>query len=271
MEERKQTKIILAISFAMVIIIISMFLVGYSNFQKNHTVDNTSDKDKNWPPPVDFYQGRIQGTYSIDEAIDAFEEKAPSLMIRYIFGYDIELAKEKMGDGKYSEFFSKANIFWELLHDYSNEEIKGYYQEVLEIYPDEVQGLKVVLTKNGFAIPHSVSNIITVDDREYYVEKTDEGNKTKYIVDLGGNTEYYFEISPSIENKDEIFKSLLEYGFMLKDSVPNWQENKYEPSTEEPSDKNSAGCRSFVMGGAAVMISAAAIGVLCLSKKRKED
>lgn len=237
MEGRKQTIVALIISLIIFILVVSIFVAGYSIWQKkeNEKVNREGEKDLTDDfrlPPVVFCDGSIKGNYSIGEAIDKLvEERISSEAMMYIFDSSMtvscyDLAKGKMGDEKYGRYFSNANIEWNVEHESYTVKGAWTYHEKLEICPMDIQNLKIVLTKEQFATPQKGSIVTGADGREYYEEKTDTGKK--YTVDLGGNTKYCFEISTATENADEIINSLLEYGFMLKDSVPERKENTYK-------------------------------------------
>lgn len=176
--------------------------------------------------PVNPYM--IKGEYSIVDAIDAFEEKTDSLLLGYLFGGDIELAKEKMGDEKYSEYFSNLQIIkWE--HNYSDQPM----WESLYMRPSGNNSVYIHLLQDRDGFTMDGSKEVADDGREYYVKEiistvtdqygTEPYERATYTIDLGGNIQYYFviDIADDSVNRDEVAKTLLEYGFMLKDSVPD--------------------------------------------------
>lgn len=219
MEERKQTRLNLIISFIIFILVISIFVVGYSIWQKNNSEEIEQDPDAF----IDWRGPRIQGYYSISEAIDEFEKETDSLILGYLFGGDTQLAKEKMGDGRYGKLFSDTkSVRWERFYDYKTHTASNH-SEQFEMYDTE-RGIEVYLSIRKVADKFSHNAEYekhTADDgREYFVYN--RGGDVGYTIELGGNVTYTFYDTKADETgREDMINSLLEYGFMLKDSAPN--------------------------------------------------
>ena len=180
-------------------------------------------------PPVDFYGPMIcEKNITLSDAIDGFLEEldkaecGDSVILKKLFGGDVELAKNIMDNELCHELFPDSDTttitierFWDETENRPCDD-----DERLELVCDGIRAsirIESAISVDGY------TKIVT-DSGEYY--KKDASDQYTYahgFIDLGKGVILYINVTENQPDREAAFEKLVDYGLSIKNSVVDWE------------------------------------------------